>query len=76
MAESYCNIHVVSLFDQAGKSYYDVRALTNVPPGYASLLDSPATKGQIGAIGSYQECSDKVVRVHVCTKLVTYWGMI
>ncbi|SAM08480.1 hypothetical protein [Absidia glauca] len=60
VAESYCNTHVTSLFDEAGKSYYDVRAITNVPPGYASLLNSTATKGQIGAIGAYQECSDKV----------------
>jgi hypothetical protein len=65
VAESYCNTHVTSLFDKAGKSYYDVRAITNVPPGYASLLNSTATKGQIGAIGAYQECSDKVVSGHI-----------
>jgi hypothetical protein len=58
---------VVSLFDEAGKSYYDVRALANVPPGYASLLNSTVTKGQIGAIGAYQECSDKVVSRHIST---------
>ncbi|KAI8340056.1 Alpha/Beta hydrolase protein [Chlamydoabsidia padenii] len=60
LAESYCNSNVVSLFDQGGRSYYDVRTLAKIPTSYVPLLNNPATKNQIGAIGLYQECSEKV----------------
>lgn len=61
IADSYCNRHVVSLFDQAKRSYYDVRSVRSPPTGYINFLDSNTTKEQIGAVGTYHECSDQVV---------------
>ncbi|ORZ23501.1 Alpha/Beta hydrolase protein [Absidia repens] len=60
LADSYCNKHVVSLFDQAKRSYYDVRTVSSPPPTYRDYLNRNTTKGLIGAVGTYHECSDEV----------------
>ncbi|CAO3591130.1 unnamed protein product [Absidia cylindrospora] len=60
VADSYCNRHVVSLFDQSKRSYYDVRTISSPPPTYKDFLNRNTTKEKIGAIGTYHECSDKV----------------
>ncbi|CAO3597230.1 unnamed protein product [Absidia cylindrospora] len=59
-ADSYCNTNVVSLFGQTNRSYYDVRTSESMPSDYADFLNKPSVKKQIGAIGTYHQCSDKV----------------
>ncbi|KAI8089781.1 prepro-carboxypeptidase Z [Halteromyces radiatus] len=67
IAEAYCNTHVVSLFDQSRRSYYDVRTSDDPRSDYVDYLNKNTTKEEIGATGLYEECSDKVFEHFVFT---------
>ncbi|KAI8083184.1 prepro-carboxypeptidase Z [Halteromyces radiatus] len=57
-ADDFCGTNVEGVYDNSGKSYYDVRTSDSLPSTYIKFLNSASTRSTIGATRSYQECSN------------------
>ncbi|KAG0167637.1 hypothetical protein DFQ28_005689 [Apophysomyces sp. BC1034] len=60
-AEEYCQSNVEGIYEDANRSYYDVRAppQDGPPATYQTFLNSQATRTAIGAQTQYVECSNR-----------------
>ncbi|CAO3598108.1 unnamed protein product [Absidia cylindrospora] len=57
-ADDFCGQNIEGVYENSGKSYYDVRTSEAIPSTYIKFLNSESTKKLIGATQSYQECSN------------------
>ncbi|KAI8098799.1 prepro-carboxypeptidase Z [Halteromyces radiatus] len=57
-ADNYCGTYVEGVYDNANKSYYDVRTSQEIPSTYIKFLNTTSTMNIIGAKQWYQECAD------------------
>ncbi|ORX63103.1 prepro-carboxypeptidase Z [Hesseltinella vesiculosa] len=59
-ADNYCGSNVMGIYDNSGRSYYDVRTSQEIPSTYINFLNQSSTMAAIGATSQYTECSNPV----------------
>ncbi|KAI8062262.1 carboxypeptidase S1, CPD-S1 [Gongronella butleri] len=57
-ADNFCSQNVEGVYDNSGKSYYDVRTSAEIPSTYEKFLTLQSTMTAIGAKSKYSECSN------------------
>ncbi|KAI8329313.1 Alpha/Beta hydrolase protein [Chlamydoabsidia padenii] len=56
-AGDYCGNNIEYVYENSGRSFYDVRTSHEIPSTYIKFLNTASTRNIIGATHSYTECS-------------------